>query len=186
MKRYVRASDSSSISVETFIQRLKDVYHKKFPNSKCLATLQYINEMDITLKPLLCTAISDVGRGYFGNIADPFNIEIDIAFPDTSRGEIKLDTQIDSRYIFDVDIRCFHMDTGRMFHEQAIPDPDASSCGMTECYGRYCGNYDSVISFWEHYVNNIYNTFMELKKANNLPDYIARNPGLKSAVDSIK
>lgn len=186
MKKYIRSSSDSEISVKVLIDRLIDIYHKKFPNSKCLAMLQYINEMDITLKPLLCADISDVGRGYFGDIADPFNIEIDIAFPNTSRGEIKLDTQIDSQYIFDVDIRCFHMDTGRMFHEQAIPDPDASSCGMVKRFWYYCGNYESVISFWEHYVDNIYNTFMQLKDANNLPDYIARNSGLKSVVDSMK
>lgn len=186
MKRYIKSSSDSGISVKALIDRLIDIYHKKFPNSECLAALQYINEMDITLKPLLCADISDVGRGYFGNIADPFNIEIDIAFPYTSRGEIKLDTQIDSQYIFEVDIRCFHMDTGILFHEQAIPDPDASDCGMTMQYGYYLGNYESVISFWEHYVDNIYNTFMQLKNANNLPDYIARNSRLKSVVDSMK
>ena len=186
MKRYIRSDSSSGISVKAFIDRLVDVYHTKFPNSKCLAPLHYINEMDITLKPLLCADISDVGHGYFGDIADPFNIELDIAFPNTDRGEIRLDTQIDPQYIFDVDIRCFHMATGRMFHEQAIPDPEASSCGMDKRYWYYCGNYESVISFWEHYVNNIYNTFMQLKQENNLPDYISRNPALKAVVDSMK
>lgn len=185
MKRYIKADSTSEISVKQFIDKLVAIYHKKFPNSKCLAPLHYINEMDITLKPLLCADISDVGYGYFGDIADPFDIEVDVRFPYTSRGEIKLDTQIDAQYIFEVDIRCFQMDTGRLFHEINIPNPDASVCGMTMRYWYYLGNYESVISFWEHYVDNIYNTFMSLKKANNLPDYIAKNPGLKAVVNNL-
>ena len=185
MKRYIRSSFNSSISVETLIQKLQDIYHTKFPSSKCLAPLYYSNDMCITLKPLLCADISDVGRGYFGNIADPFNIEIDINFPNTSRGNIKLDTSIDKQYIFEVEIRCFHMDTGKMFHEQSIPEPDADACGMTEEYYRYYGNYEAVFSFWQQYVDNIYNTFMQLKKENNLPDYIEKNPGLKAVVDNL-
>lgn len=179
MKRYIRSDSTSEISVKQFIDNLVAVYHKKFPDSKCLAPLHYINEMAITLKPLLCADISDVGHSYFGNIADPFNIEMDIAFPNTSRGEIDLDTQIDLQYIFHVQIRCFTMETGRLFYDEYIQFPESAS------HGYYSGNYNSVISFWEQFVDNIYNTFMQLKKENNLPDYIEKNPGLKAVVDNL-
>lgn len=185
MKRYIRSDSTSEISVKQFIDKLVAIYHKKFPDSKCLAPLHYINEMDITLKPLLCADISDVGHSYFGDIADPFEIEIDVQFPDTSRNEITLDTQIDSDYTFYIDVRLWHMKTGELFDEQSVPIPDAEDCGMEDEYGEYCGNYKSVISFWEQFVDNIYNTFMQLKKENNLPDYIEKNPGLKAVVDNL-
>ena len=90
----------------------------------------------------------------------PFDIELDVEFPNTSRGEVTLDTEIDSQYIFEVNIRIFHMETGRLFVDQKIPFPDANSCGMEEKYNRYYGNYASVLKLWEQYVGNIYETFV--------------------------
>lgn len=185
MKRYIRTSSNYSISVESFIQQIKDIYHKKFYDSKCIAKLQFINNMTITIKPLLCGDVSDVGYGFFGDIADPFDIAVDVEFPNTSRGEITLSTDIDIQYTFKVDIRMFHMETSSFVVDQPIPFPDATSCGMIEEYNRYYGNYESVLALWEQYVDNIYDTLLYLKRTNNLPDKILKIPALKSKVDNM-
>ena len=185
MKRYIKASDNYSISVESFMQRLKDIYHKKFPNSNCLARL-HSNDQLITLKPLLCGDVSEVGHSYFGDIADPFDVELDIEFPNTYyTKEISLDTYIDLRDRFCVNIRVFHMETGRLFHEQQIPFPDESVGGIEKEYGRYCGNYESILKLWDQYVDNIYNTLLQLKKENNLPRTILETPSLKAKVNNM-
>ena len=185
MKRYIKASNRSNISVESCMQRLIDIYHKKFPNSKCLARFNS-NDQLITLKPLLCGDISEVGHSYFGDIADPFDIELDIEFPNTYyTKDIALDTYIDLRDRFCVNIRVFHMETGRLFHEQQIPFPDGSVGGIEKEYGRYYGNYESVLKLWDQYVGNIYNTLLQLKKENNLPRTILETPSLKAIVNNM-
>ncbi len=185
MKRYIRSSFNSSISVETLIQKIQDIYHTKFPGSRCFARLHYINDMAITIRPLLCDEISDVNYGYFGDVSDPFDIELDVEFPNTSRGEVTLDTEIDSQYIFEVNIRIFHMETGRLFVDQKIPFPDATSCGMEEKYNRYYGNYASVLKLWGQYVGNIYETLLQLKEENNLSRTILETPTLRAKVNNL-
>ena len=57
--------------------------------------------------------------------------------------------------------------------------------GIEKEYGRYCGNYESVLKLWEQYVDNIYNTLLDLKTDKNLPRTVLEIPSLKAIVDSM-
>lgn len=186
MKRYIKSTIDFSISAETFMNLLVDIYHKKFPDSLCNTTV--VNSTyKLAVNAYLRADLSEIGNNCQN---EPFGIGITITCPNISsyKDIWKSDISLQDTLCMNVSGKYLGSNYGGALSyivEHIIPLPDASDCGLTVEHKNYYGNYESILSFWARFIDNLYDMVVQLRDDNNLPKSITENSILMDRVNAM-
>ena len=145
MKRYIKSTDDTTLTIELLMEQIKDIYYRRFPNSLCETNFgRLLGSPFLFIRCYLAKDSSEVANGILDN--DMFSIRGSIDFTGAPK-DLSEEEPVPQNC--ELGFLCRSIKTE--------PDLDYLYCSYaTINFRKVVGNVDKVLAGWEKFVDKLY------------------------------